>query len=287
MDRPKLIGDIVSHWHKYSERRRTVAFACSVGHSVHLRDEFIKSGVRAEHIDGSTPKPERDATLARLASGEIELVTNCMVLTEGWDLPEVAACILARPTRKMGLYRQMIGRVLRPAPGKADAIILDHSGAVFRHGFAEDHVEWTLDPDRKAESPTHSARQEYGSRLLECTQCGAVREAGKACFHCGFLPQRPPRDIIIGAGELGLVDGSRRVKSDIDDPIVRAQWHGMLAYIAAERGYARGWVAHTYRKKFGTWPAWGAVAQPIPPSPEVRSWVRHRLIAFAKARGTG
>jgi hypothetical protein len=87
--------------------------------------------------------------------------------------------------------------------------------------------------------------------------------------------------------ELGLVDGSRRVKSDIDDPIVRAQWHGMLAYIAAERGYARGWVAHTYRKKFGTWPAWGAVAQPIPPSPEVRSWVRHRLIAFAKARGTG
>ena len=46
----------------------------------------------------------------------------------------------------MGLYRQMIGRVLRPADGKPDAIILDHSGAVFRHGLAEDPVEWTLDP---------------------------------------------------------------------------------------------------------------------------------------------
>ena len=102
MDRPKLVGDIVSHWHKFGERRRTVAFAVSVQHSIHIRDEFVKSGVRCEHIDGTTPKPERDASLARLASGEIEVVTNCMVLTEGWDLPEVGCCILARPTRKWG-----------------------------------------------------------------------------------------------------------------------------------------------------------------------------------------
>src|SRR5512132_1794746 len=116
----------------------------TVSHSVHLRDEFIKSGVRAEHIDGSTPKAERDASLARLASGDIELISNWMVLTEGWNLPEVGCCILARPTKKMGLFRQMIGRVLRPAAGKADAIVLDHSGAVFRHGFVEDEVCWTL-----------------------------------------------------------------------------------------------------------------------------------------------
>ena len=52
MDRPKLIGDIVTHWHKYGERRKTVCFAVNVAHSIHLRDEFINSGVRAEHIDG-------------------------------------------------------------------------------------------------------------------------------------------------------------------------------------------------------------------------------------------
>ena len=212
MDRPKLIGDIVTHWHKFGERRKTVAFAVNVSHSVHLRDELIKSGVRAEHIDGSTPKPERDATLARLASGEIELVTNCMVLTEGWDMPEIGCCILARPTRKMGLYRQMIGRVLRPAQGKTDAIVLDHSGAVFRHGFVEDPVEWTLDPDHLAENKIHDARgANNSSRLLECTQCGAVRVAGQACFYCGFLPQRPPRAIAIVEGNLGLVNGNRKI----------------------------------------------------------------------------
>ena len=54
MDRPKLIGDIVTHWHKFGERRMTVAFAVNVQHSIHLRDEFVRSGVRTEHIDGNT-----------------------------------------------------------------------------------------------------------------------------------------------------------------------------------------------------------------------------------------
>src|SRR6185369_6377204 len=105
MDRPKLTGDIVTHWHRYGERRKTVCFAVNVPHAMHIRDEFLKSGVRAEHIDRDTPKFERDAILSRLSTGEIELITNCMVLTEGWDMPEVGCCILARPTKKMGLYR--------------------------------------------------------------------------------------------------------------------------------------------------------------------------------------
>ena len=103
MDTGRLVGDIVEHWHKLAERRRTVVFASGVAHSVHLRDEFLAAGVRAEHLDGSTPTAERDAILARLAAGETELVTNCMVLTEGWDQPEVSCLVLARPTRHMGL----------------------------------------------------------------------------------------------------------------------------------------------------------------------------------------
>jgi superfamily II DNA or RNA helicase len=285
MDRPQLVGDIVTHWHKFGERRKTVAFAVLVEHSIHIRDEFLKAGVRAEHIDGSTPKLERDATLARLASGEIDLVTNCMVLTEGWDMPDVGTCILARPTRKMGLYRQMVGRVLRPAQGKPDAVILDHSGAVFRHGFVEDPVEWTLDPDRRAESPVHQKRGAIDGRLLECTQCGVVRIAGQPCWHCGFLPQRPPRAAPIRDGELALVDGSRRAKANGYDPAERARWHAMLIQIGIERSYKPGWAAHQYKTKFGAWPPSGSAPLPIPPMPEVRSWVRSRLIAYAKRRG--
>jgi superfamily II DNA or RNA helicase len=281
MDRPQLIGDVVTHWHKFSERRRTVAFAVNVPHAIHLRDEFVRSGVRAEHIDGTTPKAERDATLARLARGEIELITNCMVLTEGWDMPEVGCCVLARPTKKMGLYRQMIGRVLRGAPGKTDAIILDHSGAVFRHGFPEDHVEWTLDPERKAESVSQRARLERESklRLIECSQCSAVREAGSPCPHCGFLPRRPPRDVVTAAGDLGLVDRNGNVRADRGNP---NEWHAMLTHIARERGYKRGWIGHQFKRRFGRWPH--GDAQPIEPSVEVSRWVKSQIIRFAKSR---
>ena len=264
MDRDNLVGDIVTHWHKYGERRKTVAFAIIVQHSIHIRDEFIKSGVKAAHVDGSMPKPERDAMLARLASGELELVSNCMVLTEGWDLPAVSCAILARPARKMGLYRQMVGRVLRPAPGKVDAIVLDHSGAVFRHGFVEDRVEWTLDPDRRAESPVHRKRGEPSSRLIECKNCGVVRIAGEACWHCGFLPQRAARRVEFHDGELGIVDRARRAHGNIYDPAERARWHAMLVHIASERGYKPGWVAHQYKQKFGSWPPWRQSPRPLP-----------------------
>jgi DNA repair protein RadD len=284
MDTRKLVGDIVTHWHKFGERRRTVVFGCNVAHSLHLRDEFVRSGVRAEHLDGETPKDERNAVLARLAAGETELVTNCMVLTEGWDMPEVGCAILARPTKKMGLFRQMIGRVLRPTDGKPDAVILDHSGAVFAHGLPEDHVEWTLDPERKAESPAHAARlKSHGSRLLECSQCGAIHFAGQACPHCGFLPKRPPRDVFVAEGELGLVNGGR-AQANGYDPETRRRWHGMFAYIATERGYRPGWTAYKYKEKFGAWPPWSSAPYPIPPTAEVKAWVRSRIIAFARAR---
>jgi DNA repair protein RadD len=130
MNTDELVGDVVTQWIKHAEDRKTIAFAVDVEHSIHIRDEFCKAGIVAEHIDGSTPKIERDAILDRLRSGETCVVSNCMVLTEGFDCPDVGCIVLARPTRQLGLYRQMAGRGLRPAMGKNDLIMLDHSGAV-------------------------------------------------------------------------------------------------------------------------------------------------------------
>src|SRR5439155_15639010 len=90
MNTDALVGDIVGHWLKYGERRRTICFAVGVGHSAHIKNEFEQFGVRAEHLDGETSIADRAAILARLASGETEVVTNCAVLTEGWDMPAVS-----------------------------------------------------------------------------------------------------------------------------------------------------------------------------------------------------
>lgn len=286
VDTAELVGDIVSHWHRLAERRKTVVFATGVAHSIHLRDEFIKSGVRAEHIDGKTPKDERDDILRRLSSGEIELVTNCMVLVEGWDQPDVSCIVLARPTRQMGLYRQMVGRVLRPHPDKEFALVLDHAGAVFRHGFVEEPVEWFLDTDKRAESPVHaSRRQEFGlsqTRLVTCTECSAVRTAGKPCGICGHMPQRRGDHIDVRDGELAHLrrDGTRDPQTFTGEE--RHLFHQQLVGVAMQKGYKPGWAAHQYKSKFGQWPPFGNV-EPIPPSPEVQSWVRSRQIAYAKA----
>jgi hypothetical protein len=172
-----------------------------------------------------------------LACGAIDVVSNCMMLTEGWDMPAVGCCVLARPTRKMGLYRQMIGRVLRPDDGKPDAIVIDHSGAVHRHGFVEDRVEWTLDPDRYARNPTHAGRSEADirPRLVDCSQCGALRVGGEPCRHCGFMPAPPPKYELFVDEDLALVKRNGGTVTHFIGPAERLQFHRQLTQIAIER----------------------------------------------------
>ena len=92
------------------------------------------------------------------------------------------------------------------------------------------------------------------------------------------------RTIVIGDGELGLVNGERKANAGVYDPAARAQWHGMLTYIARQRGYNPKWPTVNYKEKFGVWPPWGAVANPEPPTVEVLRWVKSRMIAYAKGR---
>jgi superfamily II DNA or RNA helicase len=157
VDTDPLVGDIITHWLKHASGLKTIVFAVNVAHSRHITAEYNKAGIKAEHIDGNTPKGERDAILAQLAFGVTQVVVNCKVLTEGFDLPDVGCLVMARPTKQQGLYRQMVGRGLRPAPNKTSLIVIDHSGAIYRHGPVEDPIEWTLEPDKRAANPAHSA----------------------------------------------------------------------------------------------------------------------------------
>jgi superfamily II DNA or RNA helicase len=286
MDTAILVGDIVEHWFRLGERRKTVVFTVNVGHSVHIRDEFRRSGVLAEHIDGTTPVEDRKRILAGLTAGTVDVICNCCVLTEGWDKPEVSCLVLARPTKSLGLYLQMVGRVLRPAPhiGKTDALILDHSGAVFDHGFPDDEIIWTLATDSRAENPAHTARgTQHAPGLTICPECSAVRSEGRPCSNCGWHPVAKPAAVKVADGELGEVDHRRQVAKREYSDTERRRVHQELISIAETRGYKRGWAAHKYKEKFGDWPPFGAV-DPLEPSPEVLAWVRSRQIAFAKSR---
>lgn len=106
----------VAGWQEKGEGRPTIAFTVDVAHAHAIAEAFRTAGVRAVALSGETPKDERRGILRRFQAGEIDLIANCMVLTEGTDLP-VASCLLhLKPTKSATLYEQMTGRVLRPHP---------------------------------------------------------------------------------------------------------------------------------------------------------------------------
>jgi superfamily II DNA or RNA helicase len=283
MDKQQLVGDIVDTRRRRGEGRPTVVFATGVGHSVHIRDEFRRAGILCEHVDGTTPAEERDTIIAKLAAGQIDVITNCMVLTEGWDSPSTSCLILARPTRHHGLYRQMVGRVLRPSPGKVDALILDHAGSTLVHGFIEEPVIWSLSPDRPAaQSPNQIARSEGRMPgLAVCPECAAVRRQGRPCPSCGWRPQPKPVAVDMLEGELAEVSRQGMVTAPVDDP---ERFRGELAAICQERRYAPGWIAHRYKARYGIWPP-RTPAEPIEPSRATRRWVAEQNAAYRASQG--
>ena len=145
VDKPQLIGSIVEHWLKLSNGLPTVCFASNIAHSKHIVESFRAVGVAAEHIDCYTSEEERIAILGRVDSGETTIISNVGILCEGWDFPACRTMILARPTRSLIRYIQMIGRVLRPHATKDRALVLDHSGTVHRLGFPTDDFPMELD----------------------------------------------------------------------------------------------------------------------------------------------
>jgi superfamily II DNA or RNA helicase len=288
VDTGKLVGDIVEHWHRLGEQRPTVCFAVNVPHSRHIQREFDKAGVPCGHIDGSTPLEDRTRTLGELTAGKLNVVTNCMVLTEGWDCPTASCEIIARPTKSLGLFRQMIGRILRPAPGKTDAIVLDHAGGVFAHGLPDDHIEWTLDQDTRAENHQHSARGTgpYTPQLVTCPKCSAVRLEGKPCPVCGWQPQRKPSAVEFDDGELGEIGRDRQPKPTEWTVDQQFAFYRQLMGYGRLKGYKQAWCAHKFSERFGQFPPWAwNRAEPMTPSGAVQAWVRSRNLAYVRSLG--
>jgi len=109
--------------------RSCLVFTATIDQAVQTAAALRADGWTAAAISGDTPKRSRRRLLRDFREGRLEVLCNAAVLTEGTDLPCASCVVLARPTRSWPLYIQMIGRVLRPYPGKDAALILDMSAA--------------------------------------------------------------------------------------------------------------------------------------------------------------
>jgi superfamily II DNA or RNA helicase len=167
---------IVKKYQEYTPGKRAVAFCVTLEHASALANAFNAQGIPAAMIAGSTPIEERQRLYKAYRAGTIRVLTNVMVLTEGWDEPLAEVCIFARPTQSQGLYIQMGGRVLRLAPGKKHATFLDITDNCLKHRIVPQNFKQAIGTHVKEDETLLEAveREENEKAEREATEKRAL-----------------------------------------------------------------------------------------------------------------
>jgi DNA repair protein RadD len=247
MDRPTVTGDAIAHYQRLAAGQQAIAFCCNVKHAVSVCDAFKTAGIAAELLLGGTQ--DRDQVVADFAAHRTRVLVTVDVVSEGFDVPAASCAILLRPTQSLGLYLQQVGRVLRPAPGKDAAIILDHVGNVLRHGFPDDPRDWSLDDRMRCTrgTPAPSVRT--------CPECFAAFKPAPICPVCGAQCQPiKSRKIQQIAGELQELKRTAKVIEFEDrharrSEVGRARTLADLLMVAKNRGYSPGWAYRIHQAR--------------------------------------
>lgn len=240
VQKSSIVGDAVDHYRRLAAGEPAIAFCASIAHAETVAESFRAEGFSSEVIHGKLDSRTRADMIAGLGSGRIQVLTSVDIISEGTDIPVVSVAILLRPTDSLALYLQQVGRVLRTAPGKTRALILDHVGNWRRHDVPDAEREWSLAGVKKKKSNREMVPvvrqcpkcfEPWMSKALSCPQC----------FH--VLP--------IKSRKIEEVDGElvQLTKEQIEEArknrrreVGRAETREELEAIAKARGYSPGWV---------------------------------------------
>lgn len=250
VDKPQITGCAVEHYQRLSPGEPAIAFCVSVSHAAHVANQFNQAGIPSAVIHGGLPDAERAAMISELAAGRIHVLTSVDLVSEGTDIPICSVAILLRKTCSLGLFLQMCGRILRPAPGKTRALVLDHVGNCLVHGLPDENRSWSLEGARKKKGTVG----EPGPSLKQCRICFAVWDKGNQCPQCGHVSavaeSQQPR---IGEGELRQITQAeiQKFKLEKKRAYARAQTYSEVLHLTRAFGDKPGF-AHVYwraRKK--------------------------------------
>ena len=184
MDIPELTREACDEIVRYGrDRRAWLIFASGVKHAGHVRDAIRSHGIDCEMVHGGTPQHEREMLIERFKAGRLRCLVNVDVLTIGFNAPICDMGVLLRATASTALYVQIVGRLMRTYPGKANALLLDYGGNVERHGPI-DMVQ-----------PKAPGKGGGPAPAKVCPVCNSLVSAGAlACSGCGHMfPEREPR----------------------------------------------------------------------------------------------
>jgi DNA repair protein RadD len=169
-------------------RKKWLAFAVNVAHAEHVCAALLQRGIPTAVVTGDTPAAQRDGAIADYRAGRLRCLVNVSVLTTGFNVRDIDFLVLLRATKSPVLYVQILGRALRTADGKADALIADFTDTIATLGPVDAIKGRVPTGGRKGEAPTKL-----------CPNCGNPNPASATqCVECGHeFP--PPERITHGA----------------------------------------------------------------------------------------
>lgn len=217
--------EVVRHWREKAGDRQTIVFASTVQHAQDVAAAFLASGVRAACIHGAMPDAERKAILSRFDRGQIQVLTNVMVLTEGFDSQPVACVVLLRKCSDKGPLVQMVGRGLRtvdpelfPGVVKKDCVVLDFGTSLLTHGDLNMVAALKEEVEREKEEAATKVCPQEGSDTYRWPDaagrigCGAeIPVQTRTCPLCGFVFER------LGADDGSTITSVELTEMDILD----------------------------------------------------------------------
>ncbi len=245
-----VFGNVIEYYKKLAGGRQAICYCTSIRHSIETAAAFRAAGIEAEHIDGGTPRAERDEIVRKFKEGALDILCNVDLISEGFDVPDCECAILLRPTQSLTLYIQQAMRCMRYRPDKR-AVIIDHVGNYARHGLPDDDREWTLDKKPKRKKGEKS--QPVENAVTQCPECFLTfhtrdesGEVVKSCPYCGAeLPVKERKEIKQEEAVLEKIEGFR---IDYSDPDSCKSYKELLLY-AKKHGYKPGWAYYQAKKR--------------------------------------
>ena len=238
-----IYGDVIKSYQKFADGARTIIYATSIKHSKSVVKAFCDAGYKAAHIDGSMSKADRKKIMDDFKSGEINIISNVMLIVEGISIPDCECCILLRPTVSTTVFIQSSMRCMRYKEGKT-AKIIDCVMNYTKMGFPDDDREWSLE-----KKLTH--RKEFNEdgtlSIRQCENCFRCFQ-GNICPYCKTEHIPKGRELkAIQDVELKQIQAVEKEEQERQKKIARMEVGQCrtiadLQKIAKERGYKQAWV---------------------------------------------
>jgi len=269
MDNRSITGDAVQHYRELCPGKPAVAFCVNVKHAEDVANEFCAGGFNAASVDGKMPLSEIRRRIAGLGDGSIQVLTSCDLVSEGVDVPHLAAIIGLRPTKSLTVYIQQIGRGLRPiysqgfdldtragriasiaASIKPTCLVIDHAANTFKFGSADEDREWTLEGKPKRAGNKNAV---VNIQARQCPQCYRVHARASVCPECGYVYEVETSTPEITDGKLSIIDKEALSRARRRQ-VAEAKTYEELKEIGRQRGYKPGWAWHVFneRQRVGT-----------------------------------